>query len=184
MSDYSSQTVASLKEVLKSRGLAVDGKKADLVQRLTEHDAQNGGENSTAGDNEATKPEEELKEEDVADEAAAEPAKENTAIEEEEQKESKPEKKVLSPEERKKLAVELLQKKIKRAEKFGDEAAAEASRNDLARIEKFGVEAGTAVSREIGLGDRSLSDSIKFNKKHSQKKGFKNRNKKNKKGGK
>ena len=80
MSDYSSQTVASLKEVLKSRGLAVDGKKADLVQRLTEHDAQNGGENSTAGD--------------------------------------------------------------------------------------------------------SLSDSIKFNKKHSQKKGFKNRNKKNKKGGK
>lgn len=179
MSDYSSQTVASLKEVLKSRGLAVDGKKADLVQRLTEHDAQNGNEESATGDHEATKPEEELKEEDVADGAAAEPAQESTAVEGEEQKEKKPEKKVLTPEERKKLAVELLQKKIKRAEKFGDEAAAEASRKDLARIEKFGVEAGTAVAREIGLEDRSLSDSIKINKKRSPyKKGFRNRNKK------
>lgn len=182
MSEYSSQTVASLKEILKSRGLAVDGKKADLVQRLTENDTQNGGE-SKAADNEATQPEE-LKEENTGyAKAPAESASEPATVQENEQKEEKPVKKVLTPEERKQLAIELLQKKIKRAEKFGDEEAAEASRKNLARIEKFGVEAGTAVAREIGIVDRSLDDRIKFNKKHSKnKKGFKSKNKKNKNG--
>jgi len=32
--DYSSMTVAELKKELKSRGLAVSGKKADLIARL------------------------------------------------------------------------------------------------------------------------------------------------------
>jgi len=34
--DFSSMTVAQLKEVLKERGLPVSGKKADLIERLTE----------------------------------------------------------------------------------------------------------------------------------------------------
>lgn len=34
--DYSSMTVAELKEILKEKGLPVSGKKADLVQRLSE----------------------------------------------------------------------------------------------------------------------------------------------------
>ena len=34
--DYSSMTVAELKEILKERGLPVSGKKADLIERLTE----------------------------------------------------------------------------------------------------------------------------------------------------
>ena len=40
MSDYSTQTVAQLKEILKGKGLSIEGKKADLVQRLHEHDTQ------------------------------------------------------------------------------------------------------------------------------------------------
>ena len=34
--DYSSMTVAELKEILKEKGLPVSGKKADLIQRLSE----------------------------------------------------------------------------------------------------------------------------------------------------
>lgn len=36
MQDWSKLTVAKLKEVLKDRGLAITGKKADLVARLQE----------------------------------------------------------------------------------------------------------------------------------------------------
>lgn len=178
MSDYASQTVASLKEILKSRGLAVDGKKADLVQRLTENDAQSG--DKPAEPNGAPAPEEELKE-DVATETQPESVTDAPSVDAA-PAEAKPEKKVLSPEERKKMAVELLEKKIKRAEKFGDDAAAEASRKDLARIEKFGVEAGTTIAGQIGLEDRTLADSIKSGKKRSPGgKGFRSRvNKQNK----
>lgn len=38
MSEYSKKTVADLQEILKSRGLASSGKKADLIARLTEAD--------------------------------------------------------------------------------------------------------------------------------------------------
>ena len=34
--DYSSMTVAELKEILKEKGLPVSGKKADLIERLSE----------------------------------------------------------------------------------------------------------------------------------------------------
>ncbi|EJK66335.1 hypothetical protein THAOC_12752 [Thalassiosira oceanica] len=39
--DYSSLTVKNLKSILRDRGLQVSGRKADLVQRLEEHDALN-----------------------------------------------------------------------------------------------------------------------------------------------
>ena len=35
--DYESMTVAELKEILKARGLKVSGKKAELIQRLSEN---------------------------------------------------------------------------------------------------------------------------------------------------
>ena len=40
MSDYQKLTVVKLKELLKDRGLTVTGKKADLIERLEENDAQ------------------------------------------------------------------------------------------------------------------------------------------------
>lgn len=169
MAEYASQTVAQLKVLLTERGLATDGKKADLVQRLSENDAHT----------------EETPSEPVSEPAVSapapvaneEPAKAVEAVsetvEEPEKKEEKPQPKVLSPEERKQLAVDLLTKKLKRAEKFGDEAGAEAARKDLKRVDKFGVELGTALAREIGLVDKSLSNGL------SEKKGFKKGGKKN-----
>lgn len=174
MTDYSSQTVAQLKELLKQRNLAVDGKKADLVQRLIDN------ENNV--DNEVKSAQDERKEEISSNnEAQAEPEKNEKASEltltviqpqenNEEEKKDEGKKDVeekksknLSPEERKQLAVDLLTKKVQRAEKFGEVAAAEAARKDLARVEKFGVEPGTALAREIGLVDRSLSNGFKKN---------------------
>lgn len=49
MADYAKKTVAELQEILKSRGLASSGKKADLVARLTEADKTAGtGESAYA----------------------------------------------------------------------------------------------------------------------------------------
>ncbi|ODV82319.1 uncharacterized protein CANTADRAFT_4330 [Suhomyces tanzawaensis NRRL Y-17324] len=179
MADYASQTVAQLKEVLKSKGLSTDGKKADLVARLTEADANGDELLAVEGETvaepvaaEAAAPEqtsEAQPAEAVAPAAVADSESTLTVIQpaeeaaKEEPKEEPP--KVLTPEERKQLAVDLLQKKVLRAEKFGDEAAAEAAKKDLTRVEKFGVELGTALAREIGLVDRGLNDSKrKFNK--------------------
>lgn len=171
MSDYASLTVAQLKEKLKTKGLATDGKKADLVERLTESDAQEvAPESETKPEEPATteaEPQaEELKAEEaeVKDTAAAETTAEAPV------EEPKPEKKALGPEERKQLAVDLLTKKIKRAEKFGDEALAQAARKDLARVEKFGVDAGTALAKEIGYLDRSINGELKTDKQRVSKK--------------
>ena len=38
--EYESMTVAELKEILKARGLKVGGKKAELIQRLTENETK------------------------------------------------------------------------------------------------------------------------------------------------
>lgn len=162
MADYSSQTVAQLKEILKERGLPVDGKKADLVARLTEAD---GAGSEELKDEETTEPAtngEAAGELDEPTEKTEETSTETTETpsETKEEKKSEP-KKVLSPEERKQLAVDLLTKKIKRAEKFGDEASAEIARKDLARVEKFGVELGTALAREIGIVDKSFSQGLR-----------------------
>lgn len=49
MAEYSKKTVADLQEILKSRGLASSGKKADLIARLTEADkaAETKGKQNT-----------------------------------------------------------------------------------------------------------------------------------------
>ncbi|GEQ71065.1 hypothetical protein JCM33374_g4746 [Metschnikowia sp. JCM 33374] len=88
--------------------------------------------------------------------------------------EKKPEKKVLSPEERKQLAVELLTKKIQRAEKFGDEASATAAKKDLARVEKFGVDPSTALGKEISALGKDVNSELatrKFANKKNKKRG-------------
>lgn len=192
MSEFSSLTVAQLKEALKAKGLATDGKKAELVARLSE---------ALTGDS-TDAPEVPLQE--TSEEANAEPAPENgdatekateseagaseaapqaeAEAEAEPEKEEKPEVKVLTPEERKQLAVDLLTKKIKRAEKFGDEAAATAAKKDLARVEKFGVDPSTALAKEIGALDRDVNTELS-NKKFRRGSGKNKRRNKGKNGG-
>lgn len=178
MSDYSTQTVAQLKEILKGKGLSIEGKKADLVQRLHEHDTQQ----------QQPPPQQQQPEPEVAEQQPEQPetklegnTQENESTltviqpkeQQQQQQQEEPKPKQLSPEERKQLAIELLTKKVQRAEKFGDEQAANDAKKDLARVEKFGVELGTALAREIGLVDNSLSNK-KFNHhKRNNKRGFK-----------
>ena len=178
MSDYSTQTVAQLKEILKGKGLSIEGKKADLVQRLQEHDSQQ----------QQPPPQQQQPEPEVAEQQPEQPetklegnTQENESTltviqpkeQQQQQQQEEPKPKQLSPEERKQLAIELLTKKVQRAEKFGDEQAANDAKKDLARVEKFGVELGTALAREIGLVDNSLSNK-KFNHyKRNNKRGFK-----------
>ncbi|KAM9897387.1 hypothetical protein OXX59_003741 [Metschnikowia pulcherrima] len=146
MSQYASLTVAQLKDALKEKNLPTDGKKAELLARLEESDPateQSEQQPHDSAETEQPPQEEELIEND--DSEIVDDVKEEIP-----EKEAKPEKKVLSPEERKQLAVELLTKKIQRAEKFGDEASATAAKKDLARVEKFGVDPSTALGKEIG----------------------------------
>ncbi|CAN3354545.1 protein Tho1p [Diutina catenulata] len=184
MAEYSSQTVAQLKELLKERGLATDGKKADLVKRLEDADGAQPGEQPAAPAEAAPEPVAEAPAAEApAEEAngAEQPAEPVAATEEaapaeaEKPVEEKPAPKVLSPEERKSLAVDLLKKKIARAQKFGNEEGAEAARKDLARVEKFGVDPGTALAEEIGLVDKQLGSELRAgrDRKHKGKRGFK-----------
>lgn len=155
MSEFNSKTVPQLKELLKEKSLSTEGKKADLVQRLTE--AETATEEQPTVEEPVEEPKEEVKE---TEEVKVDSTKEEPEAAKEEEKP-----KVLTPEERKLLAIDLINKKIQRAEKFGDEAAAEAARKDLSRVEKFGVEQGTALAREIGIVDQALpSHKRKFNK--------------------
>lgn len=173
-------TVAQLKETLAARGLPTDGKKADLVARLDaagELDDESDSADkaapaaASADTTEAAAPADAPTEAPEAaapaenGEPAAEPAAEEPAAEAEPKKE-KP--KPLTPEERKQMAVDLLTKKIKRAEKFGDEALATAAKKDLARVEKFGVDAGTALAKEIGQLNRSVNNSLADRPKKSK----------------
>lgn len=158
MAEYASLTVAQLKELLKTKGLALDGKKADLVQRLQEADGP--GE---LDDEPETKPAEP---EPTKEEAVAEPVVED-APEAAAPVAEKPKK--LTPEERKKMAVDLLTKKINRAVKFGDEALAQAARKDLARVEKFGLDPSTALAKELGVVNRSFNSELRTEKIHKNK---------------
>lgn len=181
-------TVAQLKELLKDKSLPVDGKKADLVARLTEADAEKGeldepNETNTepAGEPADEKPKEEAPVTETLEPQNPESSKPSEATEasdivagegsEKVKADKKPEKKVLTPEERKQMAVELLTKKIKRAEKFGDESLAQEARANLARVEKFGVDRGTSLAKEIDAMFRDINSELKTTKRRG---GFKN----------
>lgn len=165
-------TVVQLKEALKSKGLATDGKKADLIARLTEAMAGSG----ELDDEDDKKEKEALPQASPLSALQHEESKNSIetaqSVDEEPVADKKPMKKVLTPEERKQLAVDLLTKKIKRAEKFGDDAAATSAKKDLARVEKFGVDPSTALAKEIGALDRDVNTELsnkKFRKSRRRK---------------
>jgi SAP domain-containing ribonucleoprotein len=174
MSEYSSKTVPQLKEILKKKNLSTEGKKADLIERLNQQLLNEVVKQVTqVGDEQQQQQQPENQEiqvqngksEDIVDDAAGEDP--TLTVIQPKQPEAP---KVLTAEERKSLAIELLNKKISRAVKFGDESAAEVARKDLNRVEKFGVENGTALAREIGIVDQGLpTHKRKFNKKFPKK---------------
>lgn len=195
-SELSTKTVVELKLLLKENGLSTDGKKVELVQRLQEFQDQNTPVAATT--TAAAAPESEQQQEQQSEESKPITEEGETGQQQEEEEEEgeksnsnegaeestltviqpqpKEEPKQLSAEERKELAISLLEKKIKRAEKFGDEQAANDARKDLKRVEKFGVELGTALAREIGLVDKTLPNKNRHNRRFNR--GFKKSNKK------
>lgn len=197
-SELSTKTVVELKLLLKENGLSTDGKKVELVQRLQEFQDQNTPVAATtaAAAAAAAAPESEQQQEQQSEESKPITEEGETGQQQEEeegeksnsnegaeestltviQPQPKEEPKQLSAEERKELAISLLEKKIKRAEKFGDEQAANDARKDLKRVEKFGVELGTALAREIGLVDKTLPNKNRHNRRFNR--GFKKSNKK------
>ncbi|KAL6449890.1 THO1 Protein THO1 [Candida maltosa Xu316] len=169
-------------------GLSIDGKKAELVQRLEEFDSSQQQQQQQPEQPEAEQPAAAVAEHEESKPEDANPVESTdgtTKTEDEStltviQPKQKEEEKKLSPEEIKKLAIEHLETKVKRAEKFGDEDAANEAKKALKRVEKFGVELGTALAREIGLVDKSLSDKKKNFRRGGGFKG-KNKNRKNRK---
>ena len=65
--DYESMTVAELKEILKARGLKVSGKKAELIQRLSENETTNSATAEPQTSDEENKSEEDFVMEDADD---------------------------------------------------------------------------------------------------------------------
>lgn len=177
---YSSQTVSQLRELLKSRGLSTTGVKAELVTRLETFDSEQLAAESTAEpatteqpittttaeDSSAVEalPANETVTEDTASAGTGAEALDsldnasNQENEEKKEEEKEPAVKILSPEERKAAALELLNKKLFRAKKFGSEEDVQNVKKDIARIEKFGVEAGTSLAQELGLASKQGLD--------------------------
>lgn len=158
MSQYASFTVAQLKDALKEKNLSTEGKKADLLARLTEAETTTEPVDETPQENVQTEEPQPLATETTTE--TEKPAETTESENVEAIEEKKPEKKILTPEERKALAVDLLTKKIQRAEKFGDEAGATAAKKDLARVEKFGVDPSTALGKEIGSLDKEVNSEL------------------------
>lgn len=177
MATYSSQTVAQLKDVLKSRGLSTAGVKSELIARLEEADKTTTSEESKTEENAAepvgavsAAPSEEKKETENKSEETEEKSEEKAVVDApaatasateaapvEEKKEEEKKVKELTPEERKAAALELLNKKLARAKKF-DSGNVDDLQKQIDRVEKFGVEAGTSLAKEIGIQDHSLPE--------------------------
>ena len=65
--DYESMTVAELKEILKARGMKVSGKKAELIQRLSENETTNSATAEPQTSDEEDKSQEDFELEDADD---------------------------------------------------------------------------------------------------------------------
>ncbi|KAG7877993.1 hypothetical protein KL905_004467 [Ogataea polymorpha] len=168
MAAYASQTVPQLKELLKQRGLPTNGVKADLIARLEESDkieAQlDAGEESGARKDEPAPEKEPQPVDSKPEEKKQEPAAQKTAAgaekppqgaaapdSKETPETAREEKKNLNPEELKQAAIELLNKKIARARKFGNEEDIAQLEASLKRIHKFGISLDSALARDLGF---------------------------------
>lgn len=173
MTKYSTLLKAKLQELLSARGLPIDGTKEVLIERLEESDkiAAELDEEEEEEEDEGSKAAEKPKEEEQGE--VKEPAKEETPEETKEQatgplepsqeqasgppapsadaKNDAEEAKELTPEQLKSAAVGLLNKKIARAQKFGEDQQVAALQADLNRIEKFGLALDSALARELGF---------------------------------
>ena len=81
MMDFKSLKVAELKEELKKRGLAVSGKKAELVSRLEEYETNEG---AATGDREVEKQESPAEEKQEQPEPSQEEQAEHAPVQVEE----------------------------------------------------------------------------------------------------
>ncbi|KAF6010301.1 hypothetical protein HII12_003008 [Brettanomyces bruxellensis] len=141
-SSYSSSTVVQLKELLKSRGLPMNGVKADLIARLEESDKID----AELDEQEEKEHTDDEKKPETPKESVATPTKPAS-------QEAKPkpvEKKIVSLDQLKDEALNMLKKKIARAERFGSEADVKPLKTMLNRIQKFGVSPDSAIAHELG----------------------------------
>lgn len=192
---YSGNTVAQLKELLKQRNLSTDGLKADLINRLQDDDStKNSATNepssiaeveATASATAAAAPTitSSIPEAVPADASAAVPENENVPSTEEDKLEKTPpatpapKNPELSQDQLKQAAIDHLQKKIYRAEKFGqDDSTIDDLQRQINRIEKFGLDLSTQLAKELGFGKGPDAAVGKPDRKSFQKK---NRNKSN-----
>lgn len=181
MNQYSSLTVAQLKDVLKGKGLSTQGLKAALVERLIQADVVSTMEEQTKKhkeENEFMRQTDNVSEVKSVQEAtvtSGDTVKDNlkqvtrdkkvddpngTATEAKAVVEAnlRPEKKHSyvykpSPDEMKQAAVAYLSKKLHRAIKFGeDEDAIKKLKKQLTRVERFGLEMTTQLAQDLGFG--------------------------------
>ena len=193
MTKYAGLLKAKLQELLTARGLPVDGTKEVLIERLEESDKiaaeLDEEEDETAAEVPAEAPQEaqDASVETAADAPAAPEAPEASIEESADAKAdvvggddnaddattatAAQEEVVVTPELLKSKAVELLSRKLARAQKFGEDAQAAVLAADLARVEKFGVALDSIIARELGFGKPEP-----VVKKHGNKNKNKNRN--------
>ncbi|CAI1953677.1 hypothetical protein SEUBUCD646_0E01510 [Saccharomyces eubayanus] len=173
MADYSSLTVVQLKDLLTKRNLSVGGLKNELVQRLIKDDEESKGDNGEPNQEKEQQLESVAKEEPAPKDAieTEAPAETKDVATKDETKEAqitsddvsptaqKPKEPaaapVLSPEEIKANALDLLNKKMHRANKFGqDQADIDSIKRQINRVEKFGVDLNSKLAEELGLVTR------------------------------
>lgn len=177
MADYSSLTVVQLKDLLTKRNLSVGGLKNELVQRLIKDDEESKGESEEPPQEQKQGQEsepatmEEPASQDIAEKEVPSEPKEIAVPKEEDKDVQKPsdgnsttvpETKqaaapppALSQEEIKAKALDFLNKKLHRANKFGqDQADIESLQRQINRVEKFGVDLNSKLAEEIGLVSR------------------------------
>ncbi|CAN6674951.1 protein Tho1p [Trichomonascus vanleenenianus] len=145
MAEYTSLKVAELKEILKQRGLALSGTKAELVERLKQADAE--AEKETEAEEqlpeETVQPdtsavETENQPEEKQQESAEAPVTEQKAEPAEDNEEASGEGAVT--EEEKQRVIDELNKRIARGRRFGDEDSIKETEGMLNRVTKFGLE--------------------------------------------
>ncbi|CCK72772.1 Tho1p KNAG_0L01520 [Huiozyma naganishii CBS 8797] len=164
MGDYVRQTVVQLKQLLSERGLPTDGLKHALIARLEENDENAKKQAPAATEPEkveavpaAVEPEQVApvvqEPPAVAQETAVEvavPSGPTTTVSEAAKKETPQQ--MPPPEQIKKMALDLLNKKLYRAEKFGaDETQAAELKRLINRVEKFGLDKQNPLMVELGL---------------------------------